>query len=309
MYWEIYGENLGRRLDDPRVIATGFQLPYPDYPTNRQLQQALRPFPQYNSVNINAGGMNDGHMTFHALESSFEHRFSGGLFFMMNYTFAKLISNTDGEDANRGDGVGMNQYNRELDKTVGVQDTPHNASIIYVYDLPFGRGKKWMNQAHPVTNAILGNWRISGIHRYVSGRALSITSGQNLFGAGSARASFAYPFVELKNPNFDRDNPRAQPYLNPAAFRRPANMEYGDTPRRLPYLREDAYLSEDVALLKEFGGEVRKVEFRATMLNIANRHRLGGIDTNLDSSTFGVITNPMSGISAREIQFGIKLFF
>ena len=308
-YWAIYGDNLGRRLDDPRVIATGFQLPYASYPTNRQLQQALRPFPQYNSININAGGMNDGHMTFHALETSFEHRFSGGLFFMANYTFAKLISNTDGEDANRGDGVGMNQYNRALDKTVGVQDTPHNVAIVYVYELPIGKGQAFLNNMHPVANAILGNWRVSGIHRYVSGRALSITSGQNLFGAGSARASFAYPFVELKNPDFDRSNPRAQPYLNPQAFRRPNNMEYGNTPRRLPYLREDASLSEDIALLKEFGGETRKVEFRATMLNVGNRHRLGGIDTNLDSSTFGFITDPMAGITAREVQFGIKLFF
>src|SRR5262249_23285721 len=40
-YWAIYGTLLGRRLDDPLVIATGFQPPYPDYPTNRQLQQAL----------------------------------------------------------------------------------------------------------------------------------------------------------------------------------------------------------------------------------------------------------------------------
>ena len=228
---------------------------------------------------------------------------------MTNYTFAKLISNTDGEDANRGDGVGMNQYNRDLDKTVGVQDTPHNMSIIYVYELPFGKGKAFLNQMHPVANVVLGNWRVSGIHRYVSGRALSITSGQNLFGAGSARASFAYPFVPLKNENFDRKNPQAQPYLNPQAFRRPNNMEYGNTPRRLPYLREDAALAEDIALLKDFGGEVRKAEFRVTMLNVGNRHRLGGIDTNFDSTTFGFITNPMAGIGAREIQLGLRLLF
>ena len=134
-----------------------------------------------------------------------------------------MISNTDGEDANRGDAQGQNQYNRTLDKAVGIQDTPHNAALMYVYELPIGRGKQWLSQSHPVVNAILGNWRISGVHRYVSGTALGVTSGQNFFGAGNnARASFV-PGQPLKNPQFDPDDPGRYPYLNPAAFRRPAN--------------------------------------------------------------------------------------
>ena len=309
-YWAIYGTLLGRRLDDPLVIATGFQAPYSGYPANRQLQQALRPFPQYNGININAGGMNDGHMTYNALETSFEHRFSKGLFLMASYTFAKLISNTDGEDANRGDAQGQNQYNRTLDKAVGIQDTPHNAALMYVYELPIGRGKQWLSQSHPVVNAILGNWRISGVHRYVSGTALGVTSGQNFFGAGNnARASFV-PGQPLKNPQFDPDDPGRYPYLNPAAFRRPANMEYGDTPRRIAQLRAPALSSEDLSILKNFnlGSETRYLEFRAAAFNLLNRHRLGGIDTNFDSSTFGRITNPQTN-SPREIQFGLKIYF
>ena len=104
-------------------------------------------------------------MTYNALETSFEHRFSKGLFLVASYTFAKLISNTDGEDANRGDGAGQNQYNRAADKTVGIQDTPHNFALMYVYELPIGRGMRWLNQLHPVVNGFLGNWRISGVHK------------------------------------------------------------------------------------------------------------------------------------------------
>jgi hypothetical protein len=310
-YWSIYGTLLGRRLDDPLVRATGFNLPYPGYPANRQLQQALRPFPQYNDININAGGMNDGHMTYNALETSFEHRFSRGLYLMASYTFAKLISNTDGEDANRGDGAGQNQYNRALDKAVGIQDTPHNAALMYVYELPFGRGKRWMSQLPPVINGFLGNWRISGVHRYVSGTAMGIGSGQNLLGAGSPRASFALEPAPMKNPQFDPDDPRRFPYLNRAAFRRPADMEYGNTPRRISQLRTPALLSEDFSLLKNInlGSEKRYLEFRVAAFNVFNRHRLGGIDTNFDSSTFGMITNPQATIGPREIQFGLKFYF
>ncbi len=309
-YWAIYGTLLGRRLDDPLVRAIGFQPPYKDYLESRQLQQALRPFPQYNSININAGGMNDGHMTYNALETGFEHRFSKGLYLMASYTFAKLISNTDGEDANRGDDKGQNQYNRKLDKAVGIQDTPHNVAVMYVYELPFGRGKRWLNQPHPIVNGFLGNWRISGVHRYVSGQALALTSGQNLFGAGGqARPSFV-PGQPLKNPQFDPNDPGRFPYINPAAFRRPANMEYGNTPRRISQLREPALLSEDFSLLKNvnLGSEKRFLEFRVAAFNIFNRHRLGGITTNFDNSTFGMITNPQT-IGAREIQFGLKFYF
>ncbi len=309
-YWAIYGTLLGRRLDDPLVRAIGFQPPYKDYLESRQLQQALRPFPQYNSININAGGMNDGHMTYNALETGFEHRFSKGLYLMASYTFAKLISNTDGEDANRGDDKGQNQYNRKLDKAVGIQDTPHNVAVMYVYELPFGRSKRWLNQPHPIVNGFLGNWRISGVHRYVSGQALALTSGQNLFGAGGqARPSFV-PGQPLKNPQFDPNDPGRFPYINPAAFRRPANMEYGNTPRRISQLREPALLSEDFSLLKNvnLGSEKRFLEFRVAAFNIFNRHRLGGITTNFDNSTFGMITNPQT-IGAREIQFGLKFYF
>ena len=72
-YWSIYGSLLGNPissvLNNPTVVAAGFKLPYPSYPTNLQLQQALRPYSQFSGVDSNAEGQNDGHSTFHALES------------------------------------------------------------------------------------------------------------------------------------------------------------------------------------------------------------------------------------------------
>ena len=82
-YWATYGSLLGQPLStllasptsSAILNANGFRLPYSGYPLNLQLQQALRPFPQYGSINSDAGGQNDGHSTFHALEASLEHRF------------------------------------------------------------------------------------------------------------------------------------------------------------------------------------------------------------------------------------------
>ncbi|MCX6602565.1 MAG: carboxypeptidase regulatory-like domain-containing protein, partial [Acidobacteria bacterium] len=263
-YWQTYGSLLSSPvsavINNPVVVAAGFKLPYASFPTNLQLQQALRPFPQYSDINSSAGGQNDGHSTFHALETSFEHRFNRGLFLLVSYTWCKLISGSNGEDANRtSDGAVQNQYNRQLDKAVANQDTPHNLRVSYVYDLPFGKGRKWMTKANSVADAVLGGWKVSAIHTYVSGTPLVVNCSQNFFGAGSnARCSFAPGVadgsVPLINPQWSSDKSVAfsVPYLNKAAFVLPPNMVYGDTPRRMNYLRTPWTINEDFALLKDF---------------------------------------------------------
>lgn len=316
-YWAIYGDLLERRLDDPLVIATGFQLPYPGYPTNRLLQQALRPYPQYGGINSGVGGENSGHSTYHALESSFEYRFRNGLYFLGSYTFSKLLTNVEGENPSLGGFVGeassaqQNQYNRSADKSVSNQDTPHNLVLSYIYELPVGRGKPLLSDMNRVANAFLGNWRVAGVQRYQSGRPLRVISGQNLFGAGGQPRASYVPGQPLKNPNFDAETPNKpnNPYINPAAFRRPGNREYGDTPALIPQLRGTPLLQEDLSLLKNFYfDEQRYFEIRGSAFNVFNRHRLGGIDQNLDSPTFGQVNNPQIN-SPREIQFAFRFIF
>lgn len=320
-YWATYGTLLSSPvssvLNNPTVIAAGFKLPYPSFPTNLQLQQALRPFPQFSDINSNAGGQNDGHSTFHALETSFEHRFNKGLFMLVSYSFAKLISGSNGEDANRtSDGAVQNQYNRRLDKAVANQDTPHNLRVSYVYELPFGKGRKWMTKAHPVAQGVLGGWKVSAIHTYVSGTPLVVNCSQNFFGAGSnARCSFAPSVADgtipLVNPQWNSDKSVAfsVPYLNKAAFVLPPNMVYGDTPRRMSYLRTPWTVNEDLAVLKDFKlSEKFNLEVRASGSNAFNRALLAAPVTAQNNSAFGFINTPQ-GNSPRNVQLGARISF
>jgi len=324
-YWAIYGGLLGNTIssviNNPVVVAAGFKLPYTGYPVNLQLQQALRPYPQFSGVDSNAGGQNDGHSTFHALETSFEHRFSSGLYLLASYTFAKLISTTNGEDANRTSlGAVQNQYNRRLDKAVASQDTPHNLRASYVYDLPIGRGRRFLGTMPALLEAAIGNWKVSGIHTYVSGTPLWISCNQQLFGAGqNQRCSFAAGVstgqIPLINPawTWSHDNIGTSalgriPYLNPAAFVLPANMTYGDTPRQMSYLRTPWTVNEDIAILKIFNlTEKARMEIRASASNALNRVLFGGPNTTQNSADFGRIT--AQGNSPRNVQLGARFSF
>ncbi len=317
-YWAIYGNLLGQPvssvLTNPIVIAAGFKLPYPTFPTNLQLQQALRPFPQYASIGSDAGGQNDGHMTFHALESSFEHRFDHGLFVLVSYTFAKLISGSNGEDANRtSDGQVQNQYNRRLDKAVASQDTPHNIRISYVYELPFGRGKRFLGHANALVFGVLGGWKVSAIHTYVSGTPLMINCNQNFFGAGAnARCSFAPGAttgqIPLLNPDWTKANAFTVPYFNNAAFILPPNMVYGDTGRRLSFLRTPWTVQEDVSLIKNLSfARSSGWRYGRSASNALNRVTFGSPNTTQSSSQFGLFTG--QGNSPRNIQMGARFSF
>jgi hypothetical protein len=325
-YWSIYGSLLGNTIasviNNPTVVAAGFKLPYASYPTNLQLQQALRPYPQFSGIDSNASGQNDGHSTYHALETSFEHRFSKGLYMMATYTFCKLLSTSNGEDANRDTlGAVQNQYNRRLDKSVAYnEDTPHNIRIGYTYDLPVGKGKQFLSNMPKVLEGAFGNWKVSGIHTYVAGTPLWVSCGQNFYGAGSnARCSFALGVstgqIPLINPawNWSHDNigTTAQgkiPYLNPAAFVLPANMTYGDTPRQMSYLRKPWTVNEDLAIMKNFAiHEKGNLEIRASASNAPNRVTFAGPNTTQSSADFGRIT--AQGNSPRTVQLGARLSF
>jgi hypothetical protein len=225
-----------------------------------------------------------------------------------------LISGSNGEDANRtSDGAVQNQYNRRLDKAVANQDTPHNLRLSYVYELPVGKGKALLGHMHPALNAVIGNWRVSAIHTYVSGTPLMINCGQNFFGAGSnARCSFAPAAVNgaspLLNPAWNRTDAFTIPYLNPAAFILPPNMTYGDTARRLSFLRTPWTVQEDMALIKNFNvSEKVRLEVRASASNALNRVTFGNPNTTQSSNQFGLFTG--QGNSPRNIQLGARVSF
>lgn len=316
-----YGNDLlVKNVSDPAVQALGIVPSW--IPGNYQLGQVLTPFPQYSSINVNAGGAADGHSRWHALELSLEHRYSDGFQTMFSYTFSRMVGNTDGEDANRGDGAAQNTYDLNSEKSIDRDDQTHVLSWNYVYELPFGKGRHFLGTSPRILDAAIGGWKFSGIERFNSGAPMQVGGGLDwMAGASSnSRASWAPgygPHSQLKNPHYNKFDPTSN-YLNTAAFEHAPHVvlpsgirygTYGTTPRFISQLRGHWGMQDDINLMKNFAvTENKSFEFRASAFNFLNNHYPSYPDTNVDDSNFGQVTNPQ-GNSPRSIQFALKFIF
>ncbi len=143
--------------------------------------QLLRPFPQFGSIGTNCCLENVGQSTYNALEAKVERRFRNGLNLLAAYTFSKTLTDSDSNyavpfSAFASNVFGaQNPYNLRAEKAVSYQDIPQTFVLSYLYELPAGPGKRYLN--HGVASKILGGWQIGGVQRYQSGSPTTISAG------------------------------------------------------------------------------------------------------------------------------------
>jgi hypothetical protein len=253
---------------------------------------------------------------------------------MASYTYSKTLTNADAAlpffaTLHQG-GAPQNFYNRNGDKSVSNQDLTHNLVISYLYQLPFGKGKKILGNTNGVVDRVVGGWQIGGIQRYESGQPLAL---------GCARAPFDYtecirfnqvPGTSVYNPAFQSGswNPITDPVINAAAFddpNSPAHLSsrgtyvFGTVPRVYGNVRMKPYLSEDFSFIKRTKiTEKSDLNLQITMINAFNRHIWNRPpDLNPNDGSFGLlpITN-FSNIGGgsylllpRKLQLQLKFEF
>ena len=305
-------------INSAAARAAGLGLPFPNF--RGTVKQSLRPFPQFNNINTGSdGGDRSGSSTYHAFVLKWEKRYSSGLTFLNSYVFSKIFTNAD--TANATGGSTMTQYNRALDKTVGGSDQPHNLKFSYSYELPFGKGKKFVSTG--VGGHVLGGWRIAGIHQYASGTPMSVSPGYGFEFFGGNRVSInsldgwkdtSYTAGKF-DPNkdlwwdvtkFNRTPTDVRPGSETAVY--VSRSSLGFAPVRNPDMRTPWNLSENVSFARTFKfGERVRLDFRGEGFNLFNRVRWGGPDGGLTSNNFGRITSQSN--SPRQLQLGLKVVF
>jgi hypothetical protein len=284
----------------------GVTAPYPTF--SGTVAQALRKWPQYQQINWRFFPFGKSH--YNAVQVAFQRRLSAGLQAQVSYTYSKLMNNGSETGLGSGGPPVQNPSNMSNLYSVSSDDVPHIFTVGWVYHLPFGKGKPVLGGASGVLDKVIGDWQISGIQSYSSGRPLSITMpndlGQYLFNS----AKFPNKVGTGLSGTFH--NPATDSYLNQAGWSDPGPLAFGNAPRQDAAVRGFKYFNEDISIYKDTHfGEERYVRFEADAGNAFNRVFFCPVDQfwipNNGNGNFGK-TGSQCNIP-RRIQFGLQLFF
>jgi hypothetical protein len=271
-----------------------------------------RPLSQFSQFGLKANDANDG---FNALQVSLERRLTNGLLWQTQYMWSHGIA-----DASIGAGESVSFQDmacRECDRSDSPYDIRHTVTSNVVYQLPFGEGRRFLNQ-HGFASAALGGWEASGIITARTGIPVNITLSRPTSalpdGNNSSQRPNLVPGVSIYAANQTINN-----WFNPAAFAIPAPGTWGNLGRNVA--RGPGYSEFDVALQKQFALTERlRLNFRAEIFNLFNQpiyaNPSGSLGSNPadPSGSFGKITSILNTGAVgtgtpREAQLALRLVF
>ena len=254
---------------------------------------------------------------YNSLQARLEKRYSHGLQFEVAYTFAHALDNASSASlgsVNNGDF----QDQRFPQANYGNSDFDVRQRFVfsYVYDLPFGRGRKFAGGASGAVNQIIGNWQMAGVFSAATGNYYTATDINNVSG-GDCGGTVGY---YCSRPNLV-GNPNAKPCIpgtlfNTCAFVDNTNLgTFGDAGRNT--IEGPGYKTWDTALMKQLPiSEHKRFEFRAEFFNVLNHvnylfGQFGAISAEptpleLGQTGFGY---PLAARAPRQIQFALKFYF
>jgi hypothetical protein len=271
---------------------------------------------------INSGGgtvsgtQSNGRMTYNALQAVLQKRESQGLQYQVSYTYAKCMSNNTGYygtwSGSRGSSTAspywQNIYDPKAEWAPCYYDEKHNLTAYAVYELPFGKGKKFGTNAGAALNQVIGGWTISPIFTIHGGFPLALyNNGSDQTGTASRGLR---PDCNGKNTVFGRRAAAAAQgggyqWFDPSNYSNAA--AFGTCAPQIDGLRGPGYHDWDVSLQKNFLLTERfKVQFRADFLNTFNHVNLAVPNTTVQTNTTGVT---QASQDPRQIQFALKLYY
>ncbi|HEU0140705.1 MAG TPA: TonB-dependent receptor [Bryobacteraceae bacterium] len=231
----------------------------------------------------------DGYSWYHALQVRTERRFASGWTVTANYLWSKNM-----EALSR-----LNGPYSPLEYVVSDQDRPHRVVVSAIWELPFGRGKRYLSSMPGVVDKFFGGWQVQGIYTAQSGQAI-----------GFGNALFIGDIHDITLPKSERKPERW--FNTDAGFERASNMQLGNNYRLMPSrfndVRTDGINSFDLSALKNTRiGERFNVQFRGEFLNAFNHTLFAEPNTTPTSSAFGQVTAQRG--YPRRIQLGLKFLF
>ena len=292
------GQNM--QIEMAYVASHGFNLNFPT-DLNQIPQQdlspndkAFRPYPNYQGI---GGSTNNAISNYNSLQVTVQRRLSAGLEFNFNYTWSHFLD--DADSSSWGSRAGAQPY--QIANNPGANYSNSNFDVRnafkgnIVYQLPFGKGKRFMNH-NLILDEILGGYQISSTIQLTGGQPFSVyASGANSYSqAGSVFPNYS------GLPTRPKSGHSIEEWYNPAAFTLPANGTYGN-------VRRNALYGPGIELVNISAGKVFdiyktvKLQIRADATNAFNHLNPGLPNENLPN-----FSGQVAGQAYQEDAFGGK---
>jgi hypothetical protein len=244
------------------------------------------------------------HSTYHSLQATLNRRFTRGLFLKAAYTYSKAIDQAPYSDWTEFLWNAPSVFDRN--RAQADHNIPHNFQAGFLYELPFGPGKRWATDG--TSGAILGGWQMNGLFSAYQGRPFTIfASDASLNMPGNAQtADQIKPDVE-KFGNVGN----AGTFFDTSAFARVTEVRFGNVGRNT--MRGPGVVNLDLSLFRTFKlNDTFNLQFRAEAFNVSNTPHFANPDSDANSSDFGKVleTNADAALGrSRQFRFGFRLTF
>ncbi|MEO8737300.1 MAG: carboxypeptidase regulatory-like domain-containing protein [Edaphobacter sp.] len=252
--------------------------------------QARRPYQPWGTITYQTQDLGT---TYQSLQTKIEHRAGNGLTGLISYTWSKFMQ------SNQSPALGGNLG---YERTYSPFNTPQNLAMSGTYQIPVGRGRKYMAKGNKFVDAALGGWQLQTIIVLRSGTPYTpiVSSDRANTGVGSQRpnlnpAGGSPTFHKTLTTWFDKTKYVVAPQYT-----------YGQV--RANTLQSDAFRQYDASLFKNFALPRESIlSFRAEFFNLPNTTSFSAPSATIDASSCCTVDS--TSIPSRDIQFALKYNF
>jgi hypothetical protein len=272
--------------------------------SNASRAQLLRPFPQFGDISTQRY---DGSAIYHSGQFRLERRFTRGFTLLSSYSWSKVMEEVSF----------LNATDTEYEKRIGNDDIPHRIVVSGIWELPFGRGRKWGSNWKGIVDAVIGGWQMQGIYQWQSGRPMGFGNVYYNGDPSKLRANIDGQTVDgvafdTSGFYFFDDAVQTNGVVDPVKQRDDDRIELGSNirtmPSRLPGFRRQQLDLWDLSVIKNFSiGERVKFQLRGEFLNAFNHVQFNDPNTDPTDASFGRVTQQSN--LPRNVQIGLKVIF
>jgi hypothetical protein len=274
----------------------------------------IQPRRLYPDFGVTAQMSSGANANYKGLQVQFTRRMSNGLQFLAGYTWSKNISNNEGEEGGYSDGgapLGQNDNDQRNERALTVNDVRHRFTFSSLYELPFGKGRRWLANSNALVDGILGGWEFTALASFQTGFPITPQSGSDFGNVGSGN----WRPDRTCNGNLSGGDRTIARWFDTSCFTNQfliadnnnGIFRFGNSGRSV--LTGPGIQNFDFALLKDFRiTESKKLQFRAEAFNALNHANFGadGVVTTVNDSRFGRVT---SASEPRDVQIALKFLF